>query len=118
MGVSCIIKDCGNSRGKLGKEKRVMFHHLPSDQVMRKKWADSITNSFGFKKELKAIGAASCVCSEHFKESDYITGFTETRRLNYKCAIPCTTQENSEVKKTKEKLTCQTVFFEGVGTYL
>lgn len=102
MGVSCIIKDCGNSRGKLGKEKRVMFHHLPSDQVMRKKWADSITNSFGFKKELKAIGAASCVCSEHFKESDYITGFTETRRLNYKCAIPCTTQENSEVKTRKK----------------
>ncbi len=69
---------------------------------MRKKWADSITNSFGFKKELKAIGAASCVCSEHFKESDYITGFTGTRRLNYKCAIPCTTQENFEVKKRKK----------------
>ena len=49
MGVACIIKDCGNSKGKPGKGESVMFHQFPSDEVMRKKWADSITRVVALK---------------------------------------------------------------------
>jgi hypothetical protein len=88
-------------REKPGKGESVMFHQFPSDEVIRKKWIDSITKSCGFKNELKAIVDKSCVCSDHFNESDYTMGFTGTKRLDYKCAIPLTTPTRCEVRKRK-----------------
>jgi hypothetical protein len=35
----------------------------------------------GLKKNLKAIGDNSCVCSGHFRESDYILSFTGIKCL-------------------------------------
>jgi hypothetical protein len=36
MGVAQIIKDCVNSRGKLGKGKSAMFYQFPSNKDMQK----------------------------------------------------------------------------------
>ena len=48
------------------------------------KWLENIAN----KKNFKTIGDKSCVCSEHFHDSDYILGVTGMKRLNYKLTIP------------------------------
>ena len=56
-----------------------------------------VNSSCGLKNNLKAICDHSCVCSEHFRESDYILGFTGIRRLNSKFAVPFSTVTNGKV---------------------
>jgi hypothetical protein len=89
MAITCIIEGCGNRQEKEGEGKKILFHQLPADETNRKKWLEIIANSScGLKKNLKTIGGKSCVCSEHFHDSDYILGVTGMKRLNYKLAIP------------------------------
>ena len=60
--------------------------------------------SCGFKNDLKAIVDKSCVCSNHFNESDYTMGFTGTKPLDFKSAIPLTTPNRREIRKRKFNL--------------
>jgi len=98
MGITCIVEGCGNCKERPEEGKNILFHQLPADEIKRKLWIENIVNSScGFKKNLKAVGGKSCVCSEHFRESDYILGFTGTKRLNYKLAVPFSTVTNCKV---------------------
>jgi hypothetical protein len=89
MAITCIIEGCGNRQEKQVEGKKCCFISYLRMKPIEKKWLENIANSScGLKKNLKTIGGKSCVCSEHFHDSDYILGVTGMKRLNYKLAIP------------------------------
>ncbi|VVC91567.1 unnamed protein product [Leptidea sinapis] len=84
--TSCAIKCCRNYGNSIGNEKKVTFHQVPSDQAMRNRWITIIRSS---REEQKwKPSARTCICSEHFRDSDFYRVTATGRRRLKKSVIP------------------------------
>ena len=64
--VHCLAINCTNYSSKCkGWDKKIKFHQIPKDINLRKKWITAI------KTKDPPLTDKSCVCSDHFLESDY-----------------------------------------------
>ena len=81
--VHCMAINCTNSHRKCkGLDKKIIFHRIPKDKNLRKKWINAI------KRKDPPMTDKSSVCSEHFLESDYerdlkseLLGLPDKRKL-------------------------------------
>lgn len=62
----CLVESCGNYYGKTRGEHKVIYHMLPSNLELQKKWVELCTNKSNAK-----VNSYARVCSEHFSDSCY-----------------------------------------------
>ena len=79
-GDHCCVPQCTSDRRKK-KESLVLYHTLPKDGLLAKKWIDAIRLDVGPKRD-------SCVCSQHFTDDQYCQGRKAKGARLKKDAVP------------------------------
>ena len=73
MGRTCDIIGCTNSNYKT---KKMSYHSLPSDELLRGLWLDAINANGGFRQSKTRKKTHNCdntfICGEHFSDDCYI----------------------------------------------
>ncbi|XP_026497401.2 THAP domain-containing protein 5-like [Vanessa tameamea] len=96
----CAIKVCRNYKGRLKTTKKVTFHRVPNDPILKSRWIEIIKKSRGEDNWQPA--KTTVVCSEHFRSRDLYFVNNEGRRRLKKEAVPCKALFLSSVKSDDE----------------
>ena len=110
MVVNCCVLGCKNYNDAKSKKNNISFHKVPKIEPERSKWLKVIPRRNGRIQDSIPQSQTLCVCSEHFKPTDYDPDTRLIRkRLNYG-VIPSIFSQNTisksidGVKHKNEKL--------------
>ncbi|XP_046972227.1 uncharacterized protein LOC124538979 [Vanessa cardui] len=96
----CAIKVCRNYKGRLKTTKKVTFHRVPNDPILKGRWIEIIKKSRGEDNWIPA--KTTVVCSEHFRSEDLYFVNNQGRRRLKREAVPCKALFLSSVKSDDE----------------
>ena len=83
-GDHCCVPQCTSDRREK-QESLVLFHTLPKDKLMVKKWIHAIRRDVGPNFQLSRD---TCVCSQHFTDNQYCQGQKAKGARLKKDAVP------------------------------
>ncbi|CAG4965068.1 unnamed protein product [Parnassius apollo] len=117
----CAIKVCRNYKGRLKTTKKVTYHRIPKDPILRSKWIEIIRESRG--EDLWQPSKTAVICSDHFRAKDLYFANNQSRQRLKKEAIPCKAlfltsletdddESNSLIEETGRKSDCVTNVFD------
>ncbi|CAG5050444.1 unnamed protein product [Parnassius apollo] len=101
----CAIKVCRNYKGRLKTTKKVTYHRISKDPILRSRWIEIIRKSR--REHLWQPPKTAVICSDHFRAKDLYFANNQSRQRLKKEAIPCkkilVSNEEGSLRATKNK---------------